>query len=151
LRQVLLDRRFPAGRNQALVSESLDNKQPESQNASILYVSSQDVLRSVRDRMLSMAGYEVDSSESSEEAREKIVTTGYDLVLIDIGGQHEVRDAEEFCSEIKTANPDQRVAFVCNWRVAILSECPDDVVRSEFDPVAFVSGVKQALANGRSN
>jgi CheY-like chemotaxis protein len=133
------------------VLESPDNKKPELQNPSILHVSNQDVLRAVRDRMLSMAGYEVDSSESAEEAREKIVTTGYDLVLIDIGGQHEVRDAEELCSDIKTAKPDQRIAFVCNWRVAILSECPDDVVRSEFDPVAFVSGVKQALANGRSN
>jgi DNA-binding response OmpR family regulator len=99
----------------------------------------------VRDQILRVAGYEVDSAETHEEALNKATSNRYDLVLIDIDSQHHVRDAEELCSAVKTADSSQRVAFVCNWRVAILNECPDDIVRSEFDPVGFLSGVAEAL------
>jgi len=67
-------------------------------------------------------------------------------VLVDIDTQHHVHAAEELCQQVKTAHPKQRVAFVCNWRVAILNNCPDEIVRSEFDPVAFLTGVAGALA-----
>jgi DNA-binding response OmpR family regulator len=115
--------------------------------ASLLHVCSRDVLRPIRDQILRAAGYEVDSSETHEQAQDMIREQTYDLVLVDIDSQHHVRDAEQLCSELKTGNPNQRVAFVCNWRVAILSDCPDDIVRSEFDPVAFLSGVAAALAD----
>ena len=115
------------------------------QKAHVLHVCTRDVLRPVRDQILRVAGYNVESSETHEEALTKAQTNRYDLVLIDIDSQHHVRDAEELCSAVKTADPNQRVAFVCNWRVAILNECPDDIVRSEFDPVAFLTGVAAAL------
>ena len=111
----------------------------------VLHVCSREVLRPVRDQILRVAGYNVESSETHEDALAKTQTNRYDLVLIDIDSQHHVRDAEELCSAVKTADPNQRVAFVCNWRVAILNECPDDIVRSEFDPVAFLTGVAAAL------
>jgi CheY-like chemotaxis protein len=101
----------------------------------------------VRDQILRVAGYDVESTETHEEALAKAKSNRYDLVLIDIDSQHHVRDAEELCSAVKTADPTQRVAFVCNWRVAILNECPDEIVRSEFDPVGFLSGVAAALEN----
>ena len=41
--------------------------------------------------------------------------------------------------------PGQLVAFVCNWRVAILTDCPDEIVRTEFDPAAFVNGVHEIV------
>lgn len=69
----------------------------------------------------------------------------YDLVLIDVEGEVGIATAEDLCSSIKTAQPGQRVAFVCNWRVAILTDCPDDILRTEFDPAAFVSGVRDIL------
>jgi CheY-like chemotaxis protein len=119
-----------------------------SQKPHVLHVCTRDVLRPVRDQILRVAGYKVDSSETHEEALTKTKSNRYDLVLIDIDSQHHVRDAEELCSSVKTADPEQRVAFVCNWRVAILNECPDDIVRSEFDPVAFLTGVAAAL-NGK--
>lgn len=72
--------------------------------------------------------------------------TPYDLVLIDVEGERGIPDAEHLCAEIKTAKPSQLVAFACNWRVAIMTDCPDDIVRSEFDPVAFVAGVRRVLA-----
>jgi hypothetical protein len=71
----------------------------------------------------------------------------YDLILIDVEGEHGIPEAEHLCSVVKTANNEQLVAFVCNWRVAILTDCPDEIVRTEFDPAAFVAGVKKILAN----
>jgi hypothetical protein len=70
-------------------------------------------------------------------------TKQYDLVLVDVEGVSTISDAEHLCSEIKSAQPGQQVAFVCNWRVAIETDCPDDVVRTEFDPPAFVQGVRE--------
>ena len=117
----------------------------DPQKLRILHVCTRDVLRPVRDQILRVAGYDVDSSETHEEALSKVASSRYDLVLIDIDSQHHVRNAEELCSAVKTADPTQRVAFVCNWRVAILNECPDDIVRSEFDPVGFLNGVAAAF------
>jgi len=85
------------------------------------------------------------SCDTHADALKKARGNRYDLVLIDIDAQHHVRDAEGLCSEVKQADPTQRVAFVCNWRVAILNECPDEIVRSEFDPIAFLSGVADAF------
>jgi hypothetical protein len=73
----------------------------------------------------------------------------YDLVLVDVEGVSGIPDAEHLCSEVKTAHPGQRVAFVCNWRVAIATDCPDEILRTEFDPTAFVSGVKE-IFDGQS-
>jgi hypothetical protein len=56
-----------------------------------------------------------------------------------------VRDAERLCSEIKTIHHGQLVAFVCNWRVALLTDCPDEILRTEFDPAAFVEGVRKTF------
>lgn len=119
-----------------------------SHNATILHVCTRDVLRPIRDQILRVAGYQVESSETHEDALGKVKGQPYDLVLVDIDTQHQVRAAEELCQQVKTSHPNQRVAFVCNWRVAILNDCPDEIVRSEFDPVAFLSGVAGALADG---
>ena len=70
----------------------------------------------------------------------------YDLVLVDVEGEEAVPAAEEVCSAIKTAQQTQKVAFVCNWRVANLTDCPDEILRTEFDPGAFVQGVRRAVS-----
>lgn len=121
-----------------------------SEKPKLLHVCTHDVMRPIRDQILRVAGYDVDSADTHEDGLEKAKRNRYDLALIDIDGQHQVRDAEHLCAEIKTENKEQRIAFVCNWRVAILTDCPDEVVRSEFDPVAFLTGVKAALADGAS-
>lgn len=69
----------------------------------------------------------------------------YDLALIDVEGELGIGEAEQHCSEIKTAQHTEKVAFVCNWRVASLTDYPDEIVRIEFDPAAFVSGVRGAV------
>jgi DNA-binding response OmpR family regulator len=112
---------------------------------SILHLCSREMLRPLRDQILRISGFDVDSTLSTAEAFRMFPSRNYDLVLVDIEGEGGVAAAEDLCSKIKTEQPNQRVAFVCNWRVAILTTCPDDILRTEFDPAAFVSGVRDIL------
>lgn len=107
----------------------------------ILHVCTRETIRPLRDRVLVTQGFEVDSAMSYEEGLSKFWGRQYDLVLIDVEGANGVKEAEKLCSEIKTAQHEQLVAFVCNWRVANLTDCPDEIVRTEFDPAAFADGV----------
>jgi hypothetical protein len=116
----------------------------EKKNA-ILHICRREMLRPLRDRILQLSGFEVDSTLSHAEGLSLFWARPYDLVLIDVEGESGIPLAEQMCSEIKTAQPGQLVAFVCNWRVAILTDCPDEIVRTEFDPAAFVSGVREIV------
>ena len=113
----------------------------------ILHICKREMLRPLRDQILRLSGYEVDSTLSIADAMSMFSARNYALVLIDVEGEHGVSEAEHLCSEIKTANHNQLVAFICNWRVAILTDCPDHIVRTEFDPAAFVAGVQDILAS----
>ena len=110
---------------------------------SILHVCHREMLRPLRDQILRISGFDVDSTLSATEGLKMFWAKQYDLVLVDVEGVSGIPDAEHLCSEIKTSQPGQRVAFVCNWRVAISTDCPDDILRTEFDPTAFVGGVKE--------
>jgi DNA-binding response OmpR family regulator len=112
----------------------------------ILHVCRREMLRPLRDRILRLSGYDVDSTLSPAEALTLFQSATYDLVLIDVEGESGIREAETLCSDVKTAEPHQLVAFVCNWRVAILTDCPDEILRTEFDPKAFVEGVRAMLS-----
>jgi CheY-like chemotaxis protein len=114
--------------------------QPSS-NRAVLHICTRDTIRPLRDHVLRNKGFEVDSANSYKEGLSKFWARDYDLVLIDVEGENGVDSAEHVCSEIKTAQPEQLVAFVCNWRVANLTDCPDEIVRTEFDPAAFADGV----------
>ena len=112
----------------------------------ILHVCTRETIRPLRDQVLRLNGFQVDSVVSHREAISMFWGRQYDLVLIDVEGENGIKDAEQMCSEIKTAQPEQVVAFVCNWRVADLTDCPDEIVRAEFDPAAFVKGVSSVVA-----
>jgi DNA-binding response OmpR family regulator len=103
------------------------------------------MLRPLRDQVLRVSGFEVDSTLSVKDALPMFWARQYDLVLIDVEGTSNIPDAEHLCQEIKTAQPEQRIAFVCNWRVAVQTDCPDEILRTEFDPARFVSGVRGML------
>jgi CheY-like chemotaxis protein len=92
-----------------------------------------------------MHGFEVQSRVYSLQAVDEVVQREYDLVLIDVETDVRVQTAQELCDTIKKAVPGQHIAFVCNYRVAIESDCPDEIIRAEFNPEALVRGVKQAL------
>jgi hypothetical protein len=121
--------------------EPLINDKP-----AILHICGREMLRPLRDQILRISGFNVDSTLSHVEALSMFCATHYELVLIDVEGESGISDAEHLCSAIKTAQKGQIVAFVCNWRVAIQTDCPDEIVRTEFDPAAFVDGVRDIVA-----
>jgi hypothetical protein len=112
---------------------------------SILHICTRETLRPLRDQVLRISGFHVDSALSHSEGMSQFWARHYDLVLIDVEGEEGIPKAERMCSEIKTAQHQQVVAFVCNWRVAILTDCPDEIVRTEFDPAAFAQGVQDIV------
>ena len=116
-----------------------------SKQKSILHICKREVLRPIRDQILRLSGFTVDSTCSVEEGLEIFRKEAPDLVLIDVEGEDAIHPAERLCSEIKTIRHNQLVAFVCNWRVAVLTDCPDEILRTEFDPAAFVAGVRKTF------
>jgi DNA-binding response OmpR family regulator len=115
---------------------------PTGNNRSILHICNREKLLPLRDQILRLSGFQVDSTLSHSECLSLFKAGQYDLVLIDVEGEAGISRAEHLCSEIKTTQSEQIVAFVCNWSVAILTDCPDEIVRTEFNPEAFVSGVR---------
>ena len=122
---------------------------PTDNKACILHICRREILRPLRDQILRISGFHVDSALTHPEGFTMFLARPYDLVLIDVEGEYGIREAETLCSEIKTARNEQLVAFVCNWRVAIMTDCPDEIVRTEFDPAAFVAGVRGIVPTGK--
>ncbi len=112
---------------------------------SILHLCRREILRPLRDQILRLSGYSIESTCDFREAITLFRQRSYDLVIIDVEGEEGIHEAERVCSEIKTIHHGQLVAFVCNWRVAVLTDCPDEILRTEFDPAAFVAGVREML------
>jgi DNA-binding NtrC family response regulator len=111
----------------------------------IFHVSSRENIMQLRDEILRMHGFEVKSTLYSGKALDEVSQNDYDLVLIDVEADVKVKSAQQLCDEIKKVQPGQHVAFVCNYRVTIQSDCPDEIIRAEFNPEAMVRGVKEAL------
>jgi len=121
---------------------------PASSRRSILHICTRETIRPLRDQVLRLSGFHVDSTLNHTEGLSLFRSGQYDLVLIDVEGETGIPQAEHMCSEVKTAHHHQLVAFVCNWRVAIMTDCPDEIVRTEFDPAAFARGVSDILSSG---
>lgn len=119
--------------------------QKSIQKKSILHICKREVLRPLRDEILRLSGFAVESTCNYGQGLSSFRERPYDLVLVDVEGEDGVHEAERLCSEIKTSHHAQLVAFVCNWRVAILTDCPDVILRTEFDPTAFVVGVRETF------
>jgi CheY-like chemotaxis protein len=118
---------------------------PTQDKKSILHICKREILRPIRDQILRLSGFTVESTCDLEEALAIFRAKAPDLVLIDVESEDAVHSAERLCSEIKTIHNGQLVAFVCNWRVAFLTDCPDEILRTEFDPAAFVAGVRKTF------
>jgi DNA-binding response OmpR family regulator len=123
---------------------SMDEQGSSVGKQAILHICRREMLRPLRDQILRLSGFEVDSTLHAGEGLSLFFAKEYSLVLIDVE-EDGIAEAERLCSEIKTAKHEQLVAFVCNWRVAILTDCPDEIVRTEFNPKAFVDGVNGIL------
>jgi DNA-binding NtrC family response regulator len=113
---------------------------------SILHIGSREIILRLRDDILKLHGYDVISTESLAAGPQIFARRPFDLVLVDVEGQGGVSQAEQLCADIRTARPRQKVAFVCNYLVSIESDCPDEIIQAQFNPVAFLEGVAQTLA-----
>jgi len=123
-----------------------DILRPVAQNGkSILHIGSRELIVQLRDKILALHGYEVVSTLALDQAITLFEQRPFDLVLVDVEGQERVPQAVRLCDEIRALHPGQRVGFVCNYQVSIDSDCPDEIIRAEFNPVAFVDGVKGML------
>jgi len=110
-----------------------------------LHVCSRESIVGLRDQILKLHGYEVDSTLSLQEALEWGTTRSYSLVLIDVEGDGRIPMAEKLCGDIKTAKPEQKVVFICNYRVSAETDCPDEIIRAEFNPRVMLEGLSSFL------
>lgn len=115
----------------------------------ILHVCGREQIRGLRDQIFRVNGYEVESTVSVDEGLKLAIAKKYSLVVIDVEGDGRVPAAEKLCSDIKKHWADQDVVFICNYRVSIHTDCPDEIIRSEFNPQAMIDGIK-AVLNGKS-
>ena len=127
------------------MADKTTSENPTNSARSVLHICTRETIRPLRDRILALSGFQVDSTLTHTEGLSMFQARQYDLVLIDVEGETGIPAAEHMCSEIKTAQPEQLVAFVCNWRVAIMTDCPDEILRTEFDPAAFAQGVREIV------
>jgi DNA-binding NtrC family response regulator len=111
----------------------------------ILHVGSRELIIELREQILKHQGYLVDSTLSLSQALSMVHQRAYSLVLIDVEGEGRVPSAEKLCEDIREIRPNQKVGFLCNYRVDILSDCPDEIIRAEFNPQAMVDGVRKML------
>jgi DNA-binding response OmpR family regulator len=115
---------------------------------SILHVCSRETILDLRDQILKLHGYGVNSTLRLEQALQYVADRAYDLVLIDVEGDGRIPAAEKLCHDIKTIRPGQEIVFVCNYRVSVESDCPDEIIHSEFNPKAMVDGIRAILNKG---
>ena len=108
----------------------------------ILHVCKRDILLELRTRILVTHGYDVVATKFEREAHELFQRESFNLLLIDVEGDGQIPIAHQLCEAVKESKPDQKVAFVCNYRVSLESDCPDEVIRSDFNPAALVAGVE---------
>lgn len=114
---------------------------------SILHVCSRESVIGLRDQILKLHGYDVDSTLGPPEALRLAEARDYSLVLIDVEGNGRIAIAEKLCEEIKTIKPDQKVVFICNYRVSAETDCPDEIIRAEFNPRVMIEGLSSFLEN----
>jgi len=113
--------------------------------ARIFHISDREQIKELRNQILRLHGFEVESMVYSTEAVEQVAEKGYDLVLIDVETNARMQNAQELCDSMKRIVPELRVAFLCNEVVSIRGGCPHGVIHATFDPQALVCGVTEAL------
>jgi len=110
----------------------------------ILLVDGDLTVQHLRALMLRMKGYEVDLAASLEEARTKTDLIRYKLVIVDVG--HFADPGLDFCEELKSKYPDQKVLMQMDYHLFLnRNSCPDAVVSKEEGPQTFVNEVESLL------
>ena len=121
---------------------------PASAQNKILLVNGEVTLQYLRALMLRMKGYDVDSTTTLEEAKNKIAEDDYRLVIVDVG--YFAEPGLLFCEEIKTKYPKIKVLLQSDNQLYLSpSSCPDKVVSKQDGPHSFISEVEAMLEAGQ--
>lgn len=111
----------------------------------ILHVCSREIILDLRESILRLNGFKVISTLSIAEAEQLFERHAVDLVLIDVEGDGRIPEAEALCEFLKQKRHGQKVAFVCNYRVSLDSDCPDEIIRNDFNPEELLAGIRRML------
>jgi DNA-binding response OmpR family regulator len=100
--------------------------------------------------LLRSAGFEVDTVKGIEQAWKALGENNYELALVAV--TENAADALEFCDEVKKSHPSTRVALLTSWHVHVpKNECPDDVIRRDYNPQNFLSQVSELFPASSAN
>jgi len=112
--------------------------------AKILLVNGDHTVQHLRALMLRMKGYEVDTAATLDEAHAKTAVQHYKLVIVDVG--HFAQPGLDFCEELKTRYPGQKVLMQMDYHLFLnRNSCPDKVISKEEGPQSFLQGVEELL------
>jgi hypothetical protein len=92
------------------VSRAAGNGLAAVRKKRILLIDSYATKRDLRAKILRKLGVEVDCASDISEARSLWQADAYNLVLMDV--KREPRNVEDFCGEMASAKPPQRMAFL---------------------------------------
>jgi len=92
------------------VSRATGNGLAAVRKKRILLIDSYATKRDLRAKILRKLGVEVDCASDISEARSLWQADAYNLVLMDV--KREPRNVEDFCGEMASAKPPQRMAFL---------------------------------------
>jgi DNA-binding response OmpR family regulator len=67
---------------------------PTKAKRSLLHIRTRETIRPLRDRILNLSGFDVDSTLSYNEGLSMFWARQYDLILIDVEGETGITDAE---------------------------------------------------------
>jgi DNA-binding NtrC family response regulator len=126
-------------------SDMHDQADNSNQRPRIFHISSREQIKALRDQILRLHGFEVESMVYSGDVVDEVAEKDYDLVLLDVDTNARIPGAQQLCDSIKKHQPELRVAFVCDHAVSVQSNCPDGIIHAAFDPEALVRGVTEAL------
>lgn len=117
----------------------------------ILLVEDDQFLRTLYDDLLKTEGLSVEQAVDGEEAYNKIIVGGWDLILLDI--MLPKMDGIQVINKLKAENPNslqQKIILLTNLdKDALVKEVGQTgfkyLIKSDFNPEEFVNKVKELL------
>ncbi|MFZ0137071.1 MAG: hypothetical protein WAK89_08440 [Candidatus Sulfotelmatobacter sp.] len=115
----------------------------------VLLLDTSQTKRDLRADVMRQLGIEVDCAADVLEARCWWRADLYNLVLISVAGEIDSRD--QFCTDIRGANPPQRIAFFVGGPEYLAAAPHSDEAPAEPDTDALHKEMVAALAQGSGN
>ncbi len=124
----------------------------------ILLVEDDDRLLQLYRQLLESDGYEVEMCSNGNDASEKMIKGGYDLVLLDI--MLPGKDGLQILEELRTSKPEKKnggIILLTNLAQnetierALQNQISGYIIKSRYSPEEFLNQVKQTLHDQNSS